>query len=325
MLLPPTAASPSGLQPTSHGPDCFGRPLATGCPKVGFWLRGPVPLSATQNTSRRAAVTDVVTRTSVSAGLLTLLVCSDRDWRPELDARQRRAGAKRRIASAPCAMAVNTSTRPQRWPRRRRGDAVYDQLRVPLPVPGRRREHRRRLGELERERRVRHLLHPGLGPARDHAGVHLLHDRSSRHPGGGSESDGGHGEPAEHVDDDRLLQRPEAVLPARWRVPQQPVVLHVEPDMWGYIQQRSSSDNAATRAGAGRLDRGRRAGRAAGQRLGLRPGHRQAARHRTRRTSCWATTSACGARATTFMYSNPPEQHGRRAGHSRSQLLPVAE
>ena len=28
--------------------------------------------------------------------------------------------------------------------------------------------------------------------------------------------------------------------------PDRPVVLHVEPDMWGYLQQRSSGDNAAT-------------------------------------------------------------------------------
>ena len=81
---------------------------------------------------------------------------------------------------------------------------------------------------------------------RHDAGVHLLPDAASRRPGGGSESDGDFTNLNNTATMTVVLQRPEALLPEGRRLPDNAVVLHVEPDMWGYMQQRASNDNAAT-------------------------------------------------------------------------------
>ena len=64
--------------------------------------------------------------------------------------------------------------------------------------------------------------------------------------GGGSEQSAVLANLNNTVDDAGVLGRSQAVLPAGRRLPEHAVVLHVEPDMWGYVQQAASNDNAAT-------------------------------------------------------------------------------
>ena len=47
-------------------------------------------------------------------------------------------------------------------------------LRVPVPVPGRRREHGQRMGDVEPQRRLRDELRGGVSGGADRAGLHLL-------------------------------------------------------------------------------------------------------------------------------------------------------
>ncbi len=63
-----------------------------------------------------------------------------------------------------------------RLPGRRRGTARERRVQVPLPVPLRRREHRQRLVDLERQRQVRGPLRQRIGRRRHHPGLHLLPD-----------------------------------------------------------------------------------------------------------------------------------------------------
>ena len=84
-------------------------------------------------------------------------------------------------------------------------------VRLPLPIPGRRRQHGQRLGHLEHQRRFRAVLYPGLGGQRDHPGLHLLHDFSVRARRRQRERRGLQ-QPEQHRHDDGVLQRPEALL-----------------------------------------------------------------------------------------------------------------
>ena len=85
----------------------------------------------------------------------------------------------------------------------------------------------------------------------------------------------------------------------------QPIVLHVEPDLWGFLHQRIGGDDAANvpilvgSAGLPEL------ADLPDDLRGLRPGDRSAARRGTPRTSCSATTSAPGVPAPTRSSATP--------------------
>ena len=117
-------------------------------------------------------------------------------------------------------------------------------VRLPLPVPGRRCEHREGLGHLEYQRRLRAVLYRGLDRQRHRPGLHLLHAAAVLARRRQRERRGLH-EPEQHRHDDGVLQRPETLLPEGRRLPAQKVVLHVEPDLWGYMEQRADERRRA--------------------------------------------------------------------------------
>ena len=126
---------------------------------------------------------------------------------------------------------------------------------------------------------VRDLLHPGLGRRNGITPVFTYYMICQSPPGAAQgEADGVATNlnntatmPAYYNDLKLFFQRAGAF-------PTRPVVLHVEPDLWGFIQQRATGDNAATVPAKVGVDGPAGAGRAAGQRRGLRPGDRAPAR-----------------------------------------------
>ena len=90
------------------------------------------------------------------------------------------------------------------------------------------------------------------------------------------------------------------------------------------MQQRGAGDDAATVPVAGGRDRTAGAGRAARHPGRLRPGDHRAARPLRARTCSSATTSACGAPATTSRYSDPPDATVDALATRAGQLLPLA-
>ena len=106
--------------------------------------------------------------------------------------------------------------------------------------------------------------------------------------------------------------------------PDNRVVLHVEPDMWGYIQQRATNDNAATRA----RRRWRRPASPSWPGCPTTspgwPRRSSGCANRTRPTSCSATTSASGALATTSATPTRRTPRSTRSATRAGQLLPLA-
>jgi hypothetical protein len=99
---------------------------------------------------------------------------------------------------------------------------------------------------VEYQRRLCEILHSGLDGQRHHSGLHLLHDAAvdTQH-----RSVGGRArfvEHSEHAHDDGVLQRREAVLSEGRVVSVAAVVLHVEPDLWGYLEQLATTNDATT-------------------------------------------------------------------------------
>ena len=156
----------------------------------------------------------------------------------------RRCGAVAAAAAAPARLADDTSARDGRLARRSGRAAQGGAVRLPLPVPRGRREHGSGLGDLEPGRLVRHLLRPrvvGAGEIPVFSYYQLLQSKPDV-SGGEAQAD------LAHLDDP-------STMAAYWRDVRlffqrahgtKTVVLHVEPDLWGYIEQRASGDDAAT-------------------------------------------------------------------------------
>ena len=128
------------------------------------------------------------------------------------------------------------------------------------------------------------------------------------------------------ADDARLLQRPQALLPAgRRRSADSRSSCTSSPTSGATCSSGSRGDDAgdASRSQVG-CDRPAGAGRPAGQRPRLRPGDRPAARRATRRTSCSATTSAPGAPAPTSSSATPATPTVDALGARAGSLLPLA-
>ena len=116
-------------------------------------------------------------------------------------------------------------------------------VRLPLPVPRRRRQHRLGLDDLEPGRLVRLALRARVAAAHE-IPVFTYYQLLQSKPGGGDEA---------HADLANL--RNPDTMQAYWADVEtffrrakgaKPVVLHVEPDLWGYIEQASSDDDAAS-------------------------------------------------------------------------------
>ena len=121
-----------------------------------------------------------------------------------------------RAAAAPARLAGDAPDRPLGQPRRRGGASKVGAVRLPLPVPRRRREHGQRLVDLEPERDVRVDVRPGVVGASRHPGPDLLHAAAVEPERGRRVADRPRA-PQRPGRDDGVLERRTSALPARAR------------------------------------------------------------------------------------------------------------
>ena len=230
-------------------------------------------------------------------------------------------GARRRPApGAPALVAVRPGrARPRGLPRRRRGAPRLGALRVPLPVPRRRREHRQRLGDLEHERRVRHA---GTSRTRaDHGIVPVFpyYSCSSRaRPPAATKQAKDLSNLANPATMAAYYARPARCSSQRAAGVDSPWSCTSSPTCGATSSRRAADDDATHGAGVrGSSSGDAGARRPAEHRRRVRPGDRPAARPARARTCCSPTTCRCGARTRTSRTRTSPDAAGRQPGGPR--------
>ena len=169
---------------------------------------------------------------------------------------------------------------------------------------------------------VRALLHRGLDRQRHHSRLHLLPDAQSltgRRQPRATRSTRTSNNVATMT---AYLQRPEALLPEGGAFPGSSVVLHVEPDLWGYIQHRWRQRHRRRRKGFGDRPPGARGPAEQRRRGSHRPSSSCATP--TRRTSPRLSRPACGELDNDIILSNPPDATVDALGSRAGGLLHLA-
>ena len=204
-------------------------------------------------------------------------------------------------------MAVEPArARPGRCARWRGRAPCLGRVRVPLPVPGRRREHRQRLGDVEHERRRScRTTSPTPSPTGSPRSSRTTSSSSRTRRSAPTRRPRDLSQPRQHRDDGRLLRRPAPVLhqgrreharrpPCRTR----PVGLH--------RAGRVADDDATSVPASVAQLRRRRPWPACRTPPPGSPRRSSAFATRSRPTSSSPTTSPCGARTSTSATRTSP-------------------